>query len=158
MEVQGLKETQAKLKQLSAKVAKQHTRTALKAGAKPIATQAKGNIKTRSGTTERSVTIRSSTRKGLICAIITLSKKLFTQKKGYYGDAEEEGHFTGPRLSKELTKGAGAKEAYQKRSVAAGRKFIEGSHFLERAYKTQKDAAMAIINEKLVELIEKEGK
>jgi HK97 gp10 family phage protein len=144
IEVKGLKELEAKLRELAKP--QKIVRQGLRAGAKPIQKTAKALAPKQSGKLAKSIRVRAGkpNKKGRLTVIVTTSGKdnLFTGAT-YYGAFVELGHFTGRRLK---VKG---KAAYHAASLAAGRKHVPGKHFMLRAAEQAAGAAVAAFIAKL---------
>ena len=155
-QVQGLKEVQEKLRQLGQKTAKKYVRKSLRAGAKPVLSQARSNAPVKTGLVRRSLRIVGGKgRKGVVQVRIVLGVKLYVGKS-YYGAFVEIGHFTGRRLKG--FKGANAKSQYRALSALAGRKFIPGKHFMRDAADSGHGNAIRVFASTLWELIAKDLK
>lgn len=157
VKVNGLREAQEKLKEIGDKTAKRFVKQSLRKSAKPTLTMAKANAPVRSGLVRRSLrVVAGRSRKTLLQVRIVMGLKNYVGKS-YYGAFVEEGHFTGKRPSKlKGLKGADAKERYHAGSIAAGRKFVPGKHFMLDAYESTKSGVPDLFARTLWELINAE--
>jgi HK97 gp10 family phage protein len=158
MQITGLTEAVSSLKDLERKTQTKFVRIALRKGAGIIQKDARARAPHRTGTFAKSIRVQQGrTRAGVMVEKIGFNPK--TYKKGKpYGEFEEEGHFTGKRLSKaefgyEKSAGAGNKERYERASRAKGRTKVAGSHALDHAYESRKEDAATAFEEKLREQI-----
>jgi HK97 gp10 family phage protein len=147
IEVRGVNELDRALRELERKVASQFAKDALKTGAKIIQAEQVREAPDRTGKLQRGIKIRAGRRrKGEVSVLIT-TPSAKSKSGAFYTDWVEGGHFTGKRLAKGAEgKGAGAKRRYHELSLAAGRKFIPGQHFMQRGFaaKAQQATDLAV--------------
>jgi len=144
--VQGDRQVISKLHDLENKVARRHLRTALRAGAAPIRDAAKADAPSRTGLLASEIKIKAGrSGGGIVSVMVTIGKKAF------YGAFVNSGHFLGHRL-----RGKFNEKNYHQASLAAGRKFVPGKHFMDRAYESKKREAVDITQKTLFDLIEQE--
>jgi HK97 gp10 family phage protein len=157
IKIQGANEIKQRLRELEAKVAKKHTKAALRVGAKVILNQARANAPVVSGQVRRAIKIKvGRSRGGIVSMLVQLAAKAFNGKIPY-GMFVEFGHFMGKRLKGKF-KGPDRKEQYAAASTAAGRKFVPGLHFISRAYDSRKAEALAAAQADLLDSINQEAK
>jgi len=151
--VTGGKELAADLKRLKERTPKQLTRIALRFGAKIIQKAAqdeaprgptgrlKGDIRVAAG----------SSKKDFVSVKVIAGKKA-----AFYAGFVDEGHYTGKRVRvSNKIKGRDARKAeYHRLSRAKGRTWIEGNHFMTKAFDATKDKATDAASAKLVELMD----
>lgn len=169
--VEGLKELSESLKAMESKTAKKDVRLALRAGAQVIANTAQWTAPHRTFLMGRSVVVRGGRAggpKGTTRVTITYNKKLYAGKKGFYGDAVDQGHFAGGRIGKQEfhtasksvnwssdreVRAAQNVALYAKMSRAKGRVFIPGSNTLQKAAESKAGEAVEKFADTLRDLI-----
>ena len=143
MKVEGIDDVNAKLVQLEKRVAKQCIQKSLRAGAKIVQRQAIANVPVGTGNLKKSIKVRVGRRRkdGVVSIKVVTAEwtmpQLTSYKKHYYGAFVEFGHKQGSR------------------KLGDNRKDIEGKHFMENAYLSQKEAATAVIGQVLAREVDK---
>ncbi|MBV8781389.1 MAG: hypothetical protein JO353_08330, partial [Phycisphaerae bacterium] len=148
------KELAAGLRELEPKLMKTYARAAMREGGKLIQQQAKANVHSVKGLTVKSIRVKVKMKRGTVRASIGPSPNAVRGKGAFYMDWEELGHFAGKRPKARIQKGAEARTDYIKASISAGRKFIPGTHFMERAMQSKGGAAADLVAEKLRTAVE----
>lgn len=157
VQIRGVEEIQRRLRELETRTAKKATRTALRAGAKIILDEARATAPVRTGLVRRAIKVKAGkSSKGMVSVLVQLGSKMFAGKS-FYGAFVNFGHFMGKRLAGRW-RGAERKERYTAASVAAGRVFVPGTHWMERSFESKKNLALEVAQGKLIELIEEEAK
>lgn len=153
VKLEGARELQAKLQELDKKVAKKVTRQALREGAKIVAAEAKTLAPVRSGNTRKAIKVRAGrSKKDYISVLVSVGSKWFTGKE-FYAAFVEFGHFLGLKLGGKF-RGEAGRKLYRRLSIAAGRKWVPGEHWLEAAYEESADKAAKVVVQKMVSGIE----
>ena len=153
MKVTGAKEMEAKLRTMGKKAGNAYLKEALREAAKPVLSTMKSYAPKKSGVLERAIRIRAGrSGKGKVSVLVGPGRKFFTGK-AYYAGFVNFGHFIGRRLAGKFS----SKAKYHEASVKAGKKFVPGKHFVERAYDASKGAAEGIAVKKLGELIQRDA-
>ena len=138
VQVEGLKELDAKLKDFDGKLAKTIVKRALRAGAKVTLTSARALAPQKTGRLRSAIKVMAGkSRKGYVSITVGIGKKWFEGDE-FYAAFQEFGWKSGRR-------GLGDK-----------RKANPGEHYVEGAFDETKHAAVARITEVLREQIEKE--
>jgi HK97 gp10 family phage protein len=149
IQLNGVSETKEALRALDTKVQKSLIRKALRAGSKIVLAQAKANAPSNTGNLRSNLRIRSGkAKKGTIALTVGASAKGFKghgNKNAFYLSFVEYGYRTRPRISKEHGKAPG------------GRRQVEGQHFIERAYESEKETAVETMTDTLIDLIQQEA-
>lgn len=134
IKIEGAKEIAAALEKVSKKVARKVISAGCRAGAKLIQTDAKNRAPHKSGLLKKAIKVKVSkyvgTRKkkrGEVAINAQIGKGDF-KGETFYGAFQEYGWKSGRRTTKGQTD---------------NRRQIEGKHFMERAYKAQRSAALS---------------
>ncbi len=145
MRLGGAAELIGALDQIEKKTRTAFLKQSLRDGAAIVRNEAQADAPVLTGTTRKAIAIRAarSKKRGTVSVSVGLSSRSAGLKKqDFYPKFVEFGHFAGKRVQGKFF-GASAKADYHKASTDAGRKFIPGRHFLEKAANAVADAATA---------------
>ena len=169
IEIKGAVDVQKALDELPKTVSTRLAKAALRFGARPLVLAARTNAPKLSGLMARNIRffIPKQSQKGVIYGVLSIRKRKLSganhraglqAEDPFYGGWVEAGHFMGKRLKGRFKDRSGRwdRAKYHRMSLAAGRQWVEGRHFLERAADTAGGAASTAVAEKLTELVVKE--
>ena len=164
MQTTGIKELLAKYERMG-RAAIPIGKAAVRAGGEVVRAAYIRNAPVRSGMTVKAIrlSVRASNRTGVI-ATVGFNPKVFTKTKRkihrgnpfaaalsesdpFYVPWTNEGHFTGKRLKQfKVPKGSDRRQLYRSASQLAGRKFVQGTHWIDNARAAAASPARAAIN------------
>jgi HK97 gp10 family phage protein len=151
MDVKGLAQFEAQLRQLETKEAKKIIRKSLRAAAKPVQKQAQANAPKQKGNLAKSIKVRAGKvkRKGQLRVIVTTSggDNLFTGDE-FYGAFQELGWKKVPAF---LVGG----RFYSTPRGTEPTTEIPGKHFMQHAAEQMKSAAVAAFSATMKPLLDK---
>lgn len=164
-DLKGDREISAALDRLGATISRSAARKALRAGLNVILPVARANAprgkypwpsqaaRRSPGTLRRNIVVRSKrSGKNSVALMLGIDKGLY-RGEAWYAPFVEFGHRHGPRTP--AKGGAGYGKTGEK---SDRRKFVQGRHFLKRAYESTKAQAIAAIRNVFLTEIEKEIK
>jgi HK97 gp10 family phage protein len=147
----GAEDLLARLKTLEPKLAKKVLRQSIRAGAKLVLEDVKARAPVRSGLVRSKLRVRAARRKKDRIAINVTTAEGDYVGKTFYAPMVELGHHSGKRA-----RGASHRRGARLRSD--GRKFIEGRHFIKAAFEARQQAAAELIQQQILEGIEREAR
>jgi HK97 gp10 family phage protein len=158
LEVTGVRELQAKMQSIGEKAAKVYARNSMRPAGEIIRREAQSLAPHKTGQLREAIHVNGArgSSPDEVAIVVAPGKKWF--KGGvFYAAMQEFGWFLGKRLRNKLYKSKkfGA-ERYREDSIKAGRRLIEGQHYMVRAYEATKSAAEASIAEEMTRALEDE--
>lgn len=146
--VTGLKELQAFLDQLPAKVEANIMRAALRQGANVVRDEAKANVPVKSGVLKAGIKVSTKSRRGVVTASIKASGK-----HGYLANWLEHGvaaHFIKPKTAKSLFFAGLFRDGVDHPGIAP-------KPFMRPALDSQSQAALLAVGEAIKKRLTKQG-
>ncbi len=154
--INGAAELEKKFKEMGRKGATNYARTALRAGAKVILGAARSSAPEKSGLLKRSISIKmGKSTKDSVTVKVGPRRRWFKKNNAFYAGWVEFGHFLGRRIRKKQI-GKHDNASYEAASRAAGRGFVPGQHYMEKAYSSSKSQAEAVAADAMMELVHKD--
>lgn len=140
IQLDGAAELSAKLRDMGRKAANKYARAALRPAARIIQREAKALAPIKTGRLRKAIRVNNGkTTADSVTVVVAPGKKWFVGDQ-FYAALQEFGWFLGKRPRKRF-KGSGAEEKYRQHSIAIGRKFVVGKHFMQAAYDNKKGEA-----------------
>jgi HK97 gp10 family phage protein len=135
--ISGVKEIDDKLQTLGKTIARKVLRHGMRAGAKPVAETARRIAPVKSGLTKQAIKVKAIRKSRKTFGVAVQVGEGNYVGKTFYAAFVEFGHKTGKRGS-------------------TNRKWVEGQHFMERAYNSTADMAKTIAMSDIKDGIDKE--
>lgn len=137
--LEGAKEIEAKLHRLPPVVERKLARQSLRAGAKIVQAQAKADAPRKTGFLASQIKVRAAQRRRGRIGVVVQTAKGFFKGDSFYGAFQEMGFRIGPRR------------------LGDARRFVDGKHFMQRAFDSTKQRAADTVLESLKLGIEREA-
>lgn len=149
-QLKGADEMIAALEKIETNIARKHTRTALRAGAKVIQKQCQADAPTKTGRTRRAIKVRAGKRmKDAIRMLVTIGQGMFQGVTFYAGFIEYGWKWSRKRNARNRKGKALTSGATDKR--------IPGTQWLHRAFDKSETAAQQAVLESLSESLNEEA-
>lgn len=129
--IEGGKQLERRLKALPPRVAGQVSRQALRAGAKIVQAAAVADAPVRKGLLKQSIKVRAAKRRRGSVGVVVQTGQGFFRGETFYGAFQELGFHLGPRRLGNL------------------RRFVEGKHFMKRAFDDTREEAAKVTTDQL---------
>ena len=137
--LEGGKEIEQRLRRLPSLVERKVVRQSLRAGAKVVQAQAVSDAPKKTGFLSRNIKVRAARRSRGRIGVVVQTDKGFFKGDAFYGAFQEMGFHIGPRR------------------LGDSRRFVEGKHFMKRAFDSTKQRAADVTLESLKVGIEREA-
>lgn len=143
--LEGAKELDALLLKLDRKVARKIVSSSLRDGAKPVRAQAKANAPVLSGLTKQKIRVRvAKKRRKETAAIAVQTGEGAFKGKTFYASFIEFGWMKSPTIRTSKGRFFSMSRATRRQTGAQSTK-VEGTHFMERAFKSKALEAAKIV-------------
>lgn len=157
LRIQGDKQLIRKFNELPVKVEKTIARKATREAGRPMLAEAKRNAPVATGKLRKSLKLRAlrRSRKGRVGVTVGTSNREFSGEQ-FYGAFQEYGYHLGKRTSSVRKEQRLARRG-RLGSTRDSRRFVEGTHYLERAFATKQGESQRIMQRELWAGIEREA-